>query len=214
MAELQIIGGAASNFVWMCRIACLEKGVPYSVVSVMPHTPEVDAIHPLGKIPAMRHGDVTLCESRAICFYIDRMFPGPSLMPADPVTAAQVEQWLSIVCTAVDPVFLRQYFGAYVFPGTPDGKPDRARIDAALPTMEPLFAVLDRATASGYLASGSFSLADMCLMPILYYMSKSPESSAMLAKSPALKTYFDRHIERKSVRETMPTAMPGRFGRA
>jgi glutathione S-transferase len=67
MAELQIIGGPASNFVWMCRIACIEKGVPYSVVSVMPHTPEVDAIHPLGKIPAICHGDVTLCESRAIC---------------------------------------------------------------------------------------------------------------------------------------------------
>src|ERR1700722_15029592 len=129
MAGLQIIGGAPSNFVWMCRIACAEKGVPCDLVSAMPHTPEVDAIHPLGKIPAMRHGDVTLCESRAICFYIDHVFPGPSLAPADPVTAAQVEQWLSIVCTAVDPVFLRQYFGAYVFPGTPDGKPDRARID-------------------------------------------------------------------------------------
>jgi len=210
MAELQIIGGAASNFVWMCRIVCVEKGVPYGVVSVMPHTPEVDAIHPLGKIPAMRHGDVTLCESRAICGYIDRVFPGPSLTPADPVTAAQVEQWLSIVCTAVDPVFLRQYFAAYAFPGTPDGKPDRARIDAALPKMEPLFAMLDRATASGYLTGGFFSLADMCLTPILHYMTKSPESSAMLGKCPALKAYFDRHIERRSVRDTMPTALPGR----
>src|SRR5271169_4317490 len=112
MPELQIIGGPASNFVWVCRIVCAEKGVPYSLVSVMPHTPEVDAIHPLGKIPAMRHGDVTLCESRAICFYIDRVFPGPALTPADAVTAARVEQWVSIVNTSVDPVFLRQYFGA------------------------------------------------------------------------------------------------------
>jgi glutathione S-transferase len=43
----------------------------------MPHTPEIDAVHPLGKIPALRHGDVTLAESRAICFYIDHAFGGP-----------------------------------------------------------------------------------------------------------------------------------------
>ena len=84
MAELQIIGGPQSNFVWTTRIVCAEKGVPYQHISVMPHTPEVDAIHPFGKIPVMRHGDVTLCESRAIISYIDRTFDGPSLTPRDP----------------------------------------------------------------------------------------------------------------------------------
>src|SRR6185312_10166640 len=99
----------------------------------MPHTPVVNSIHPLGKIPAMRHGDVSLCESRAICAYVDRMFEGPELMPADPVAAAQVEQWLSLVNTAIDPVWIRQYAAAYVFPGTPDKSPNRAAIEAALP---------------------------------------------------------------------------------
>jgi glutathione S-transferase len=47
-------------------MACEEKGVPYDLVPVPPHSPEVEAIHPLGKIPAMRHGDITLCESKAI----------------------------------------------------------------------------------------------------------------------------------------------------
>ena len=65
MADLQIIGGSPSNFVWVTRIFCTEKGVPYKHVQAMPHTPEVDAIHPFGKVPVMRHGDVTLCESRA-----------------------------------------------------------------------------------------------------------------------------------------------------
>ena len=86
MAELQIIGGPQSNFVWATRIFCTEKGVPYQHVVALPHTPEVDAIHPFGKIPVMRHGDVTLCESRAIISYVDRSFEGPSLMPRDPVT--------------------------------------------------------------------------------------------------------------------------------
>jgi glutathione S-transferase len=112
MAELQIIGGPQSNFVWATRIFCTEKGVPYRHVTAMPHTPEVDAIHPFGKIPVMRHGDVTLCESRAIISYIERSFDGPSLLPRDPLAAAQVEQWVSIVCTTIDPLWLRQYYAA------------------------------------------------------------------------------------------------------
>ena len=89
MPELQIIGAPQSNYVCVVRIACLEKGVPYTLVPVTPHTPEVDAIHPFGKIPVMRHGDVTLSESRAICFYIDHAFEGPPLAPRNPVEGAR-----------------------------------------------------------------------------------------------------------------------------
>src|SRR5215468_4257307 len=74
MAELQIIGAPQSNYVCVARIACHEKGVPYTLVPARPHSPEVDAIHPFGKIPVMRHGDLTLCESRSICYYVDHAF--------------------------------------------------------------------------------------------------------------------------------------------
>lgn len=84
MPELQLIGGPQSPYVWVCRLALAEKRVAYSLIPVMPHTPEVDAIHPFGKIPVLRHGEVRLCESRAICFYIDRVFDGPPLVPTDP----------------------------------------------------------------------------------------------------------------------------------
>ena len=84
MATLEITGAAQSNLVRSTRIACMEKGVPYTLTPARPHTPEVDAINPLGKkIPVMRHGDVTLCESTGICVYIDRTFDGPALIPRD-----------------------------------------------------------------------------------------------------------------------------------
>ena len=56
MPELQIIGGPQSNYVRVAHIACAEKGVPYTLVSVMPHTPEVDAIHPLWQDPGHAAG--------------------------------------------------------------------------------------------------------------------------------------------------------------
>jgi glutathione S-transferase len=209
MPDLELIGASPSNYVWTCRIALAEKGVPYKHVSAKPHTPEVDAIHPFGKIPVMRHGAVELAESRAICAYIDNVFPGAKLAPEDPVKAAQVEQWVSLVNTEIDPVWLRRYLVGYVFPKTPDGSPDRALIDAALPKMEQQFAVMDRATATGHLVGDSFTLADMNFLPILFYMGTRPESTALLLRSSHLKQYLDRHMARKSVQETFPTFFPG-----
>jgi glutathione S-transferase len=208
MAELQIIGGPQSNFVWATRIVCTEKGVPYRHVIAMPHTPEVDAIHPFGKIPVMRHGDVTLCESRAIIAYIDRVFDGPSLMPRDPLAAAQVEQWVSMICTTIDPMLLRQYYAAYVLAARGNGIIDRARIEAALPKMEPQFAVLDQAVGkTGQLVGDSFTLADAYLTPIVFYMSAVPESAALMAKTRHLKSYLDRQMARASVQQTKPATL-------
>jgi glutathione S-transferase len=211
MPELQIIGGPQSNYVRVTRIACAKKGVRYILIPVMPHTPEVDAIHPFGKIPVMRHGDVTLGESRAISFYIDHAFDGPPLAPRDPVEGAHTEEWISHVNTTIDPLLVRQYLAAYFFPRTQDGRPNRAIIDAALPKMEEHFAVLDRAVAkTGHLVGDAFTLADMNLLPILFYMDKAPESRAMLGRSKSLRAYFDRHQVRASVKDTVPPPFPGR----
>jgi glutathione S-transferase len=211
MPELQIIGAPQSNYVWVTRIACHEKGVPYTLVPVMPHTAEVDAIHPLGKIPALRHGDLTLAESRAICFYIDHAFDGPPLVSRDPAEGARTEQWISIVNTHFDVLVARPYVGAYYFPGTSDGSPDRAIIESALPKLETQFAMLDRAVAkTGHLVGGTFTLADMNVLPMLFYLHHLPESGAMLRRNAGLAGYYERHMARPSVREAVPPPFPGR----
>jgi glutathione S-transferase len=211
MPELQIIGAPQSNYVCAVRIACREKGVPYTLVPAIPHSPEVDAIHAFGKIPVMRHGDVTLSESRAICFYIDHTFDGPALAPRHPIEGARTEEWISLVNTHIDPLLVRQYLVAHLFPGTPDGSPNRAAIDAALPKMEQHFAVLDRAVAkTGHLVGDTFTLADINLLPILHYMGKAPESGPMLRRYASLSSYVDRHLSRPSAKEATPRPFPGR----
>src|SRR5262249_16072861 len=145
--------------------------------------------------------------------YMCGVLPGLRLVPADPVEAARVEQWVSIVNTTIDPVWIRQYVGAgYIFPGTPDKSPNRAAIDAALPKMQQQFTVMDKAVASGHLVGDRFTLADMNLMPILYYMNKFPEIGALLAARPKLKVYLERHMGGKSVQDSMPQSQPGTAG--
>ena len=211
MATLEIIGAPQSNFVRTTRIACMEKGVPYTLTPARPHTPEVDAIHPFGKIPAMRHGDVALYESRAICSYVDMAFDGPPLVPRDPAGAARAEQWISLHNTSFDPVMVRQYLLGYFFSGLPDGAPDRAKIEAALPTMRTMFAMLDRELGTRpYLAGDAWTLADAFLLPTMHYMRLMPESGEMVKDSPNVAAWFDRVVSRPSGKETEPPPMPGR----
>jgi glutathione S-transferase len=208
MSKLQIIGAAQSNFVWVTRIVAAEKRIDYELVAALPHTPVVQACHPVGKIPALQHGEIKLGESRAICAYLDRVFAGDSLIPSDLPGAALTEQWIAIVCTHVDPLLMRQYAGAYFFPKTGDGQPDRAIIDPILDAMRAQIAFLDAAvSASGHLYGNAFTLADAYLVPILYYLRQLPESQRMLASARHLQTYLDRHLQRPSVRATVPPPM-------
>lgn len=210
MGKVQIIGAPQSSFVRTVRMVAEEKAIAYDLVAVGPHSPEIDAVHPLGKIPVMRHGEVTLFESKAIATYLDRVFPGPRMIPDEPIGCAKVEQWVSLINTNFGSVF-GPYVGAYFFSKTPDGSLDRAAIDAVLAKVQTHLTLFDRAiAASGNLAGADFSLADIYLLPILHYLNALPESGAMIAQAPALASYFARHGARASVKATIPPPLPKR----
>jgi glutathione S-transferase len=199
-----------SRFVRTARMTCVEKSVPYTLTEAMPHTPAVDAINPFGKMPVMRHGAVALSETKAICTYVDLAFDGPPLIPRDPIGAAKTEQWISMVTTGFDLVFVRRYLLAYVFSGLPGGAPDRGRIDAALPKMREMFGILDGELGRrDYLAGAHFTLADLFLLPIVHYLNMTPESGQMLRTSPNVVAWFNRMSARPSAIETVaPPPVP------
>jgi glutathione S-transferase len=211
MSNIEIIGAPMSSYVRVVRIACAEKGVDYDFKPAAPHSADADAIHPMGKIPSMRHGDVELFESKAICTYLDKAFPGPKLIPEDALGAAQVEQWISFVNTVTDPAIIRQYVvPGYIIPGMAQKAPDRACIEAALPNMDKQLAILDKAvTGKTWLVGDTLTLADINVIPILAAVVRFPESAAALEKYPNLKAYYETHAQRPSVRDTAPPPPKG-----
>ena len=75
---------------WMLE----ELGEPYQTVwleygSTM-KAPEYLAVNPMGKVPALREGDIVVTESAAICAYLADRFPQRRLAPppGDPARAA------------------------------------------------------------------------------------------------------------------------------
>jgi glutathione S-transferase len=207
----EIIGSERSSYTRIVRMVCEEKAIDHDLTEVLLGASEIRALHPFGKMPILRHGDLVLCESKAITTYLDRAFDGPQLIPTEPRLAGLTEQWISFVNTAIDPLLVRRYLLAYAAPRTADGKPDRALIETLLPDVRAQLALLDAAVApTNHLVGDRFTLADIYLLPMVHYLKLLPESGPLLAPSTALGRYLEIHAARPSYVRTVPPLAPPR----
>jgi len=80
---MKLYGAPRSPFVRKARIALEEKGLPYEIEGPAP------ALHPLGKMPVLRDGEVVVPDSSVICAYLEKKHPSPALYPEDPADLAR-----------------------------------------------------------------------------------------------------------------------------
>jgi len=201
-----VIGDPRSSFCRTVRMALAEKGVAYTLQPVPPHSPEVLAYNPFGRIPVFCDGPIALYETRAILGYLEEAFEGTSLLAQGGITArARDEQWVSVIaCHAYD-AMVRRYVLQYVFPKGADGQPDRAVIEAAVPDIDKHLAALEQGYGNRlYLGGGTVAMADLFLAPILAYLGMFPEGAALLEKYPAIRRAQAAMRERPSFTATQP----------
>jgi glutathione S-transferase len=89
---MKVYGVRGSPFVRKALVALEEKGLPYqleTMISAPPKPPELLALHPLGKIPVLRDGELVVPDSSVICAYLEKKFPSPALYPDDPAELAK-----------------------------------------------------------------------------------------------------------------------------
>ena len=93
---------------WMLE----EVGEPYDVHALDRETneqrqPDYLKINPMGKVPALRHGDVVVTEAAAICLYLAETFPLAGLHVAhrDPLRG-QFLKWLFFGPSCIEPAVL------------------------------------------------------------------------------------------------------------
>jgi glutathione S-transferase len=204
--RIELLGVPQSNFTRAVRITLEEKGVPYDLHPLAPHTPEILAVHPWGKIPVLRKGDFSLCESRAIVGYLDRVYPEVPAIPTNtPEIAAQVDQWISILSTVVDTVLIRRYALSFLFPNGPGGSVDREIIDAVIPEMRKAIQALDIAlSGKTALAGDQFTFADALLTTMLEVTVTLPEGRGLMEGALNVTRYLEHHADRPSVAATRP----------
>lgn len=174
-----------------------ELGQPYERKTIQ-FTPEVikgaeyKAMHPLGKLPALQDGDVTMFESGAILEYLLEKYGNGRLAP-QPGTAERAKflQWIHFAeATALPP--LSDMAQHMMF------KPEAERIPAMVADGQARFvAILDmleqELTGKEYLVGGQFSGADIMLG---YSLLLSKLFGLLNDSHPAVNAYFGRLAQR------------------
>ncbi len=92
---MKVYGINLSPFVRKVLAVCSIKGLEYEHETVFPGTatPEYLAISPLGKVPALQDGSLSISDSSVICDYLEEKYPAVAVLPRSPEDRAR-SRWL------------------------------------------------------------------------------------------------------------------------
>ena len=191
---------------WMLE----ELGQPYELQMVSfkqgeNRQPAYLAVNPMGKVPALKHGDTVITEAAAICAYLADEFPqaGLNIPVGDPRRGTYLK-WLFFGPSCVEPAIAERAFPRKEAP---------ARSALGFGDFDTVVDVLAKAAAaaSPYLLGNKFTAADVIIGSGLRWGSMFkllPDRAefkpylATLAERPALRRATEKDAELQKAQET------------
>ncbi len=138
---------------WMVE----ETGQPYETV-IIPFGPAMKsadyrAVNPMGKVPAVRHGDVVVTECAAICAYLADTFPEAKLAPPNPQRGSYY-RWLFFAAGPLEAAVSNRSLGFEV--------PDERRRMIGYGSFQDVMDTLEIAVSTNpFVAGQAFTAADV-----------------------------------------------------
>lgn len=171
---------------WMLE----EIGEPYDTVVLEYGTtmkaPDYLAINPMGKVPALKHGDVVITEVAAICSYLADAFPARGLAPAptDPRRGSYL-RWMFFGAGPVEAAITVKALGFEV--------PVDKRATVGWGSFDDVVANLERAVTPGpYIVGDMFTAVDVFVGAAIGWGTRF----GTLPKRPAFEAYLARIRQR------------------
>ena len=188
---------------WMME----ELGRPYRVeyldYGTTMKAPDYLAINPMGKVPALMHGDTVVTEVAAICSYVAAAFPEAGLMPASGTPAsADYFRWMFFAAGPVEAAVTAKALGHEV--------PAERKGFVGYGDLDDVIDALERAvTGKAYIAGDRFSAADVYAGSQIGYGLRF----GTMPSRPAFTEYWSRIEQRPALQranELDDAAMPAR----
>jgi glutathione S-transferase len=190
---------------WMLE----EVGEPYDIHLVSFKKgenlrPEYLAVNPMGKVPALRHGDTVITEAAAICAYLADEFPRAALnVPAGSARRGVYLKWLFFGPSCLEPAIMDRAYPR---------KEPAPRAALGFGEFDTVMDVLARAarTADPYLMGRQFTAADVIIGSGLRWgmmfklVPERPEFTAYvgrLGERPALKRVTEKDLKLQKEQE-------------
>ena len=192
MAKLTLSHAAPSRssiIRWMLE----EIGEPYEIQPLSlskgdNRAPDYLAVNPMGKVPALRHGDAVITEAAAICAYLADEFPRAKLnVPLGDARRGPYLKWLFFGPSCIEPAMMDRAFPR---------KEEARRAALGYGDFDTVINVVADAVARGpYILGEQFTAADVVIGSTLRFgmlfklLPERPEFTAYtgrLAQRPAL----------------------------
>jgi glutathione S-transferase len=171
---------------WMLE----EVGQPYRT-EIMDYAttlkaPAYLAINPMGKIPAIRHGQAVVTEAAAICAYLADAFPAAGLAPPlGDAARAPYFRWLFFAAGPVESVVITKALGLEV-------KPEQKRMVGWGDAADTLNALEGAVSGRDCISGKAFSAADVYVCAQLGWGMQF----GAIEKRPAFEAYVARLSQR------------------
>jgi predicted DNA-binding transcriptional regulator YafY len=173
---------------WMLE----EIGRPYTIkvldYGTTMKAPEYLAINPMGKVPAIQHGETIVTEAAAICAYLADAFPEAGLAP-ELQHRGDYYRWLFFTVGCLEPASSNHAIG---WDPTPDMEM-RFGYGSYPRVLDTLSAWLEGRT---YVAGDRFTAADVLLASHLQWGM----AAGMIEKRRAFEAYIEAHVHRPAAK--------------
>jgi glutathione S-transferase len=144
------------------------------------------ALNPMGKVPALTHGDAVVTEGAAICAYLADAFPEAGLAPMrGDIARAAYYRWLMFVAGPMEAAITNKAMG-FIVPPDRQGMVGYGSFEAVMDTLEA--AVGD----GSWLTGANFTAADLYLAAQLSFGLQF----GSIDRRPAFEAYVGRATDR------------------
>ncbi|KAJ1296404.1 hypothetical protein BS78_01G297700 [Paspalum vaginatum] len=205
-AVVQVFGQPASTDTARVLACLLERKLDFELVRTdtfrrggnkLPQL--VKMKDPSGKA-VLKHGDITLSDSRDICRYVCTEFPRwctRDLYGAGALERASIEQWLKAEARSFDAPSAALAFHLAFTPAAADAAESERQLLRVLDVYD------DALGRSAYLAGDEFTLADLSHLPNAHYVACSARGRALLASRANVARWFAAISSRPAWRQVV-----------
>ncbi|PSR19451.1 glutathione S-transferase family protein [filamentous cyanobacterium CCP3] len=202
MTQVTLYGPTISTYVRTVRMLLAETNTPYDLKQVdifSDRDPEYLAKNPFGKVPTLEIDGETLYETNAVVEYLDAVVGDRGFTPANALSQARMRQIMAIVDSYLySPAIGTITIQRLIVPSQ-GGQTDEGAVAAAVPKAKTALEAIEAiATCTPYLLGEAITLADFYLMPVMLYLSKTPELDAATSQTPKLKDWWALVSDRPS----------------
>jgi glutathione S-transferase len=171
-----------------------DDGVPTSPAGYL-------EMSPFGKVPTLKHNELVLTESAAICLHLADAFPDHDLIPkVGTPERAEAMRWLIFLTNTVQSAYLRFFYPAR---HTADASGADAVATAAVAELTALRSEITKKLGNGpFLLGDTFSIADIYLA-MLSSWGTELDGDANWWTVPALAAHYNAVLSRPGCRKAI-----------